>query len=177
MAWREQFMNMGWWDTPKEKGDTLGRQLVQQAYSHEPWIFLCSIGGGKYWKPREVSADIKNRRAVFRGGHMLATRCRLAIFDSKDEIATIVWYKDIAEAQWDFYGNAELKTQQGSVVEWKINMPGGNVVVVVPVMASYNPVSRTWSRKDSELLVKVGQQRRFMELIGDFVTEIVDVEE
>jgi len=194
LAWREQFRKLGWWDTPDEIFSPLLNQLAEQGQlpasdaPYEPWIFQSddngvSRGRMKYdWKPFDLDV---NRPSKFwysnQSKFMVATRCRLVIVEPKRAINTVVLYKDLTEVEWrpgaDGHGFIDyyLKTRQGDVIYWRIRTKGPGLIDVVTALAASDPVARNWAHRGID--AKTQQQIGFVELVGDFLKEIVEVTE
>ncbi len=181
LAWREQFRRMNWWDTPKEKGTALVKSLTEQKQisdtdaRYDPWVMFCNIDGSD-WKPRLVTMGRQYIQSTGRGdSYVMATRCCLAILDGKEMNSTVIPYTEIASTEWDSQGRVSLKTTKGEFLKWEIKTSGAGLFDVAMAIAATDMGTRNLARRNVE--VKTGQQRSFMDLIGEFLREITDVRE
>jgi hypothetical protein len=180
LAWQEQFRKLGWWDTPGKIGATIIDRLIQQGglpnsdEPHEPWVLICEADG-KTWRPHAVHINNKSLGGGRDTAYIVATRCRLVIFDTKDTNTKTIWYKDINEYEWQAKGDVRLKSQQGDVISWNIHVSGPGLFDLAVALAGTDPIVKHSARRTIE--VKAGQQVAFMELIGEFLKEIYAVME
>lgn len=202
LAWKQQFQNLGWWENPDERCVSLIRQLIEQGQipatdsSYEPWIFVCN-GSHAPWKPH-LSVETKRGFAWDTDVCFLATRCRLFAFALQqkssaksglrkmlldisprmENVTTALWYKDIANLDWNQHGNLFrfcFKSKTSDEIAIGIQVEGTRLIDVVTAFTASDPVVRNWARFGIQ--VRAGQRLGFIEIIGAFLKEVLEVKE
>jgi len=194
LLWREQFRQMGWWDSivddqkGKNFGATLVKRLIQEGdlppieSNSEPWIFACSLRYNEF-KPRAAKVN-KDEINILSKGYIVATRCRFALLTAREMKSWMFLFTDINGFQikplglWSSgRGNTilELTTQHGDKITWWFQLPGPGVMDVVLGLQGSDPVARAVAHVS--VASKDAVKRDFKELLGQFFKEIIDVKE
>jgi len=199
LAWRQQFQNIGWWETPDERCLQLIGHLTEQGQlpttdsPFEPWILVCN-GSFAPWKPH-FSVEVKRGFALDSDMCMLATRCRLFFFALKQassartalrkmfteipprvtNVSTALWYADIADVSRHQDNNAyrfciRTKTEEVAI---SIKVEGIRLIDLVAAFAASDVVARNWARYGIQ--VRTGRRLEFVELISAFLREVSEV--
>jgi len=177
MAWREQFRRMGWLEWSSLTNDDWGlvgsQNLPTVNDKHEPWIFGAIVDGATM-KPESVSIDGKlfaSGGLLGTRGFVVATRCRLGIFNAKSKAAKVWWYTELSGYQGHGSNAILVTTDKGEKISFAFKLPSAGLLEVATAIAASDPVAKTWARRGIE--VKAGEQKSFIQIIGDFLHDIV----
>ncbi len=183
MAWREQFRKLGW--LRLDEIDDNGWNLIK---SHnfprddedrfEPWVFACKTSSLETMRIRSVFSNSKDVTSIGAKGFLatnpafiVATRCRLGIFVTKADVVAIHAYTDLRGAEGISNDVVQLNCANGDKIALKLNLPSAGTINVITAIAATDPVAKTWARRGME--IKAEQQQSFIELIAEFLYEIV----
>ncbi len=177
MAWREQFRRMGWLEWSSLTNDDwslIGAQKMPTVNDkHEPWIFAAMVDGATM-KPESVSVDGKIfvSAGVFgTRGFVIATRCQIGFFNTKSKVAKVWRYTDLNGYQGSGSNAVVITTNKGEKISWVFKLPSAGLLEVATAIAASDPVAKTWARMG--IAVKAGEQKSFIQIIGDFLQDII----
>ena len=150
MAWREQFRKMGWWewysDFKEDHWNLIKSQNVPTDVNerHEPWVFGC-VADGKTMKPEHLYVNAKDFGTTGTFGYtnpfVVATRCRIGIFNPKLKTAQVWSYTDLKEYQYSG-GDVTIGTHKGDKIRMLLKVPTAGLLDVATALAATDPVAR-----------------------------------